>query len=321
MLFRYLAFSLFPFAFSLGITGAIAQGYPVKPVRILVGFAGGSELMARMVAQQLSPALGQQVYVEPRMGAAGNIAFDAVAKSAPDGYTLLMGAVPLLTNPLIYPKVNYEPMRDFTPIVLLSTIPNGLFLHPTVPAKTLRELTQLARKAPGRIAYGSGGMGSANHIAAALLESLAKVKFTHVPYKTASLGLVGAMSGDVDMVITVVSSGVSYVKDGRMRGIVVMDARRSQSLPDMPTSAEAGMPELRAVNWYALMAPAGTPRAIVERLHAESVKVMSPPDVQSRLRAMGGEPEARTPGETLEFMRGEYARWSKVVRDAGIKGE
>jgi len=310
-----------PFAFCLGITSAIAQGYPVKPIRILVGFAGGSELTARMIAQLLSPALGQQVYVEPRMGAAGNIAFDAAAKSAADGYTLLMGAVPLLTNQLIYPKVTYDPIRDFTPIVLLQTIPNGLFLHPSVPAKTLKELVQLARKAPGKIAYGSGGMGSANHIAAAFLESLAQVKFTHVPYKTASLGLVGAMSGDVDMVITVVSSGVSYVKDGRMRGIVVMDAKRSQSLPDMPTSGEAGMPGLLAVNWYALMAPAGTPRAIVERLHAESVKVMSPPDVQSRMRAMGGEPEARTPDQTAAFLRGEYARWGKVIREAGIKGE
>jgi tripartite-type tricarboxylate transporter receptor subunit TctC len=298
-----------------------AQNYPVKPVRILVGFAGGSELMARMVAQQLSPVLGQQVIVEPRMGAAGGIAFEAAARSAPDGYTLLMGAVPLLTNPLIYPKVNYEPMRDFTPIVLLSTIPNGLFLHPSVPAKTLRELTQLARKSPGKIAYGSGGVGSANHIAAAFLESLAKVKFTHVPYKTASQGLVGAMSGDVDMVITVVSSGVSYVKDGRMRGIVVMDVKRSQSMPDVPTSAEAGMPELQAVNWYALMAPAGTPRAIVDRLHAESAKVMSPPEIQSRLRGMGGEPQARTPEQTAEFLRAEYARWGKVIRDAGIKSE
>lgn len=312
---------LAPIALCLGITSSGAQGYPVKPVRILVGFAGGSDLMARMVAQQLSPVLGQQVFVEARMGAGGNIAFDAAARSAPDGYTLLMGAVPLLTNQLIYRKVTYDPMRDFIPIVLLSTIPNGLFLHPSVPAKTLRELTQIARTTPGRIAYGSGGVGSANHIAAALLESLAKVTFTHVPYKTASLGLVGAMSGDVDMVITVVSSGASYAKDGRMRGIVVMDAKRSQSLPDMPTSAEAGMPELQAVNWYALMAPAGTPRAIIERLHAESVKVMSPPDVQARLRAMGGEPEARTPDQTAAFLRGEYARWAKVIKDAGIKAE
>jgi tripartite-type tricarboxylate transporter receptor subunit TctC len=306
---------------ALASASAVAQQYPVKPVRILVGFAGGSELMARMVAAQLSPVLGQQVFVEPRMGAAGNIAFEAAAKSAPDGYTLVMGAVPLLTNHLIYAKVNFEPMRDFVPIVLLSTIPNGMFLHPTVPAKTLKELLQLARKAPGKIAYGSGGMGSANHIAAALIESVAKVKFTHVPYKTASLGLIGAMSGDVDMVITVVSSGVSYVKDGRMRGIVVMDTRRSQSMPDVPTSAEAGMPELLAVNWYALMAPAGTPRAIVERLHAESVKVMSPPDVQAKLRAMGGEPASLTQPQIADFLRGEHARWGKVVREAGIKAE
>ncbi len=314
-------FCLMSFGLCHGITSAGAQVYPVKPVRILVGFAGGSDLMARMVAQQLFPVLGQQVVVDARMGAAGNIAFDAAARSAPDGYTLLMGAVPLLTNQLIYPKVTYDPMRDFVPIVLLSTIPNALFLHPSVPAKTLRELTQIARKTPGRIAYGSGGVGSANHIAAALLESVAKVKFTHVPYKTASLGLVGAMSGDVDMVITVVSSGVSYAKDGRMRGIVVMDAKRSQSMPDMATSAEAGMPELQAVNWYALMAPTGTPRAIIERLHAETVKVMSPPDVQSRLRAMGGEPEARTPDQTAAFLRGEYARWGKVVKEASIKAE
>lgn len=304
-----------------GITGASAQAYPVKPVRILVGFAGGSELMARVVAQQLSPALGQQVIVEARLGAGGNIAFDAAARSAPDGHTLLMGAVPLLTNQLIYRKVTYDPMRDFVPISLLSTIPNGLFLHPSVPAKTLRELTQLARSSPGKIAYGSGGMGSANHIAATFLESLAKVKFTHIPYKTASLGFVGAMSGEVDMVITVVSSGVSYVKDGRMRGIVVMDSKRSVSLPDLPTSAEAGMPELLAVNWYALMAPTGTPRAIIERLHTDTARVMSPAEVQSRLRAIGGEPETRTPEQTAEFLRGEYARWGKVVKDAGIKSE
>ncbi len=318
---REMACSVFAILAIAWSTALGAQNYPVKPVRILVGFAGGSELTARMVAQQLSPALGQQVIVEPRMGAAGGIAFEAAARSAPDGYTLLMGAVPLLTNPLIYAKVNYDPVRDFTPVVLLQTIPNGLFLHPTVPAKSLKELVALARKSPGKIAYGSGGVGSANHIAAGLLESLAKVKFTHVPYKTASQGLVGAMSGDVDMVITVVSSGVSYVKEGRMRGIVVMDTRRAQSLPDMPTSVEAGMPELQAVNWYALMAPAGTPRAIIERLHAESVKVMSPPEIQSRMRALGGEPETRSPDQTAAFLRGEYARWGKVVKDAGIKAE
>jgi tripartite-type tricarboxylate transporter receptor subunit TctC len=304
-----------------GAQNVHAQAYPVKPIRLLVGFAGGSELSARFTAQLLSPVLGQQVVVEPRLGAAGNIAFDAAAKSAPDGYTLLMGAVPLLTNPLLYAKTNYDPMRDFTPVTLLQTIPNMLFLHPSVPAKTLKDLVAISRKTPGKIAYGSGGVGSANHIAVEFLQSLAKVKFTHVPYKTASAGFVGAMSGDVDMVVSVVPSGAGYVREGRMRGIVVMDVKRSVSLPDVPTSAESGMPELVAVNWYALMAPANTPKAIIDRLNAETVKVMSPADVQAKMRALGGEPETRTPEQTLEFLRNEYAKWSKVIKAAGIKAE
>jgi tripartite-type tricarboxylate transporter receptor subunit TctC len=167
----------------------------------------------------------------------------------------------------------------------------------------------------------SGGVGSANHIAVELLQSVAKVKFTHVPYKTASAGFVGAMSGDVDMVVSVVSSGVSHVNAGRMRAIVVMDVKRSPSLPDVPTSSESGMPELVAVNWYALMAPAGTPRPILDRLHTETVKVMSPPDVQSKVRSLGGDPDIRSPEQTMEFLRVEYAKWSKVVKAAGIKLE
>jgi len=321
MLLRYLAFSLFPFAFSLGITGAIAQGYPAKPVRIIAGFAGGSDLMARMVAQQLTPALGQQVYVEPRLGAAGNIGFEAAARSAPDGYTLLMGAVPLLSNPFVYRKVGFDPMRDFVPIAMVSTIPNGLVVHPSVPAKSLRELVQLARAHPGRIAYGSGGVGSANHLAFELLQGSAKIKFTHVPYKSASFGLVGAMSGDVDMVIIVVTSAASYVKDGRMRGLAVFDTKRAASMPEVPTSVEAGFPQIQAVNWYGLLAPAGTPRPIIERLHAECVKLMAVPETRERLRAQGGDPDSRSPEQFAEFMRAEHARWGKVIRDAGIKFE
>jgi len=304
-----------------GAQQAQAQAYPAKPVRIIAGFTGGSELMARMVAQQLTPALGQQVYVEPRLGAAGNIGFEAAARSAPDGYTLLMGAVPLLTNPFTYRKVGYDPMRDFVPIAMVSTIPNGLVVHPSVPAKSLGELVQLARAHPGKIAYGSGGVGSANHLAAELLQGAARIKFTHVPYKSASFGLVGAMSGDVDMVIIVVTSAAAYVKDGRMRGLAVLDSKRAVSMPDVPTSVEAGFPQLLAVNWYGLLAPAGTPRPIVERLHMELVKVMAAPEVRERLRAMGGEPDSRAPEQFAEFMRAEHARWGKVIRDAGIQPE
>jgi len=316
-------FRLSTFAFLLCAIAdlAIAQAYPAKPIRIVTGFAGGSDLMARLMAQHLTPLLGQQVYVEPRLGAAGSIGFETVARAAPDGYTLLQGAVPLLTNPFIQAKVNFDPMRDFAPIALLSTIPNGLFVHPTVPAKSLKELIALARKSPGKIAYGSGGVGSANHLAGEFLQSLAKVKFTHVPYKSATLGIAGAMSGDVDMVITVVSSGVAYVKDGRMRGLAVLDDKRSESMPEVPTAAEQGYKDLKAVNWYALLAPAGTPPPVIERLHAASIKVITNPDIQSRLRSMGGEPATLSPQQTTAFLKAEYERWGRVIREAGIKAE
>jgi tripartite-type tricarboxylate transporter receptor subunit TctC len=302
-------------------TASGAQNYPVKPVRIITGFTGGSELTARMVAQQLTPALGQQVLVDVRLGAAGNIGFEAAARAAPDGYTLLMGAVPLLTNQFMYPKVGYDPMRDFVPIAMISTIPNGLVIHPSVPAKSLRELVQLARAHPGKINYGSGGVGSANHLAVELLQGTSKARFTHVPYKSAGFGLVGAMTGDVDMVVIVVASAAPYVKDGRMRGLAVFDTKRSASMPEVPTSVEAGFPQIQAVNWYGLLAPAGTPRPIIERLHAESVKVMAEPKTREMLRAQGGEPDSRPPGEFAEFMRAEQARWGKVIREAKIKAE
>lgn len=306
---------------ALIVPTAVAQGYPVKPVRIILPFAGGTDLVGRMLAAKLSPALGQQVLPEPRVGATGNIGYVAAAKAPPDGYTLLMGAVPVLTNPHLNPKVGFDPLRDFAPIALLATIPNVVVVHPSVPAKTLRELTTLARRHPGSIAYGSGGVGSANHLAAEFLQSLAKVRFVHVPYKSATFGIAGAMSGEVDMVILVVSSAVSYVKAGKMRALVVLDVKRVDSMPEVPTSAEAGMPQLIAVNWYALLAPANTPRPVIERLNAESVKAMSAPDTRERLHAMGGEPGPGTPEQTAAFLRAEYERWGKVIREAGIKAE
>jgi len=297
---------------------AQAQAYPAKAVKIVTGFAGGSDLMARLMAQHLSPLLGQQFYVEQRLGAAGSIGFEYAARQPADGYTLLLGAITLVTNPFVQPKVKFDPVRDFAPIALLSKIPNGLFVHPSVPAKSLKELIALARRNPGKIAYGSGGVGSANHLASEFLQSAAKIRFTHVPYKSATLGIVGALSGDVDMVITVVSSGVSYVKSGRMRGLAVFDSKRSQALPDMPTTGEQGYPQLKAINWYALLAPAGTPKPIVDRLHGAAIQVMSNPEIQKRLRAMGGEPDRGTPEETAAFIRDEYARWEKVIRAANI---
>ena len=300
---------------------AHAQNYPAKTIRLLLPFAGGTDVVGRLIALKLSPALGQQVVPDPRLGAGGNIAHEAAARAAPDGYTLLMAAPPVLINPLLNPKVAFDPLRDFAPIALVGSIPNMLVVHPSVPAKSLAELTQLARSRPGKLTYGSGGVGSVNQLAAELMKSLTKTNIVHVPYKSATIALVGAMSGEVDVVIVAVSSVVPYAKEGRMRALAVLDAKRVGSLPEVPTTAEAGLPQLVAVNWYMLLAPAATPRAIIERLNAETVKATLAPDTRERLAAMGGEPAAGTPEQTAEFLRKEYERWGKVIRDGGIKSE
>jgi len=300
---------------------AQAQNYPAKPVRLILPFAGGTDTVGRLVATKLSAALGQQVVPEPRVGATGNIGYVAAAKSPADGYTLLMGAVPVLTNPHLNPKVGFDGIRDFAPVALLATIPNVVIVHPSVPAKNMRELIALSRNAPGKIAYGSGGFGSANHLAAELMQSFSRIRFTHVPYKSATLGIAGALSGEVDMVIVVISSAVSYVNTGKMRALVILDNKRNVSIPEVQTSKEAGLPGLVAVNWYAILAPTGTPRAIIDRLNAESVTAMSTPDMREKFAALGGDIATGTPEQTGEFLRAENERWGKVIREANIKAE
>ena len=312
---------LLPVFAMLFTVNALAQNYPSKPIRLILPFAGGTETVGRLVAGKLSPALGQQVVPEPRLGATGNIGYVAAAKSPADGYTLLIGAVPLLTNPHLNPKSGFDPIRDFAPVALLATIPNVVIVHPSVPAKNMRELITIARSKPGKIAYGSGGFGSANHLAAELMQSFSKIRFTHVPYKSATLGIAGALSGDVDMVIVVISSAVPFVQSGRMRALAILDNKRNTSIPDVQTSKEAGIPGLIAINWYTIMTPAGTPRAIIDRLNTESVKAMSAPDMRERFAAMGGDIATGTPEQTGEFLRAENERWGKVIREANIKAE
>jgi tripartite-type tricarboxylate transporter receptor subunit TctC len=299
----------------------VAQNYPAKPIRLLLPFAGGTDVVGRLIALKLSPALGQQVVPDPRLGAGGNIAHDAVAKAAPDGYTLLMAAPPVVINPLLNPKAGFDPLRDFVAVALLGSIPNVLTVHPSVPAKTLRDLIQIAKKQPGKLTYGSGGVGSVNQLAAELMKSLTQTNILHVPYKSATVALVGAMSGEVDVVIVASSSVVPYAKENRIRPLAILDSKRVGSLPQVPTTAEAGLPQLVAVNWYMLLAPAATPRAIVERLNAEAVKAMAQSDTRERLAAMGGEPATANLEQAAEFLRAEYERWGRVIRDGGIKAE
>jgi tripartite-type tricarboxylate transporter receptor subunit TctC len=300
---------------------ARAQAYPIKPIRIILPYLGGTDFVGRWLGSRLTPALGQQVIVDPRPGAGGNIGHEAVAKAAPDGYTLMLASTPFVLNPILNSKSTYDLTRDFAPIELVATLPNVLAVHPSVPARSLRELVQLARSNPGKLAYGSGTVGSTSHLAGELLKSLSKADILLVPYKGASFALVGAMSGEVDVVIPAASAVEPYVKSNRMRVLAVLDGKRLASMPDVPTSAEAGMPQLLIVNWYVLTAPAATPRAIVERLNAEVVKVMQTPETRAYLAGIGGEPISSTPEEAAAFLRAEYERWSRVIRAAGIKAE
>jgi tripartite-type tricarboxylate transporter receptor subunit TctC len=311
---------VFAAALALASSLAAAQAYPSKPVRVILPFAGGTDAVARLLAQKLSPALGQQVLPDPHLGAGGNIAHLAAARAAPDGYTLLMAAPPLVINPNLNPKAGFDPLRDFAPIALLTAIPNVLVVHPKVSAATLAQLIEAARAAPGKLTYGSGGVGSANHLAAELLKSAARIDILHVPYKSATIALTGLLGGEVDIVIVAASSAAPYVKDKRLRALAVLDAKRSSAMPEVPTSAEAGTP-LVAVNWYILLAPAGTPRAIVARLNAESVKAMAAPDIRERLAGLGGEPLSGSPEDVAVFLRKEYEQWGRVIREAGIKAE
>lgn len=303
------------------VQGQGGGDFPNRPIRLVLPFAGGTDVVARLLAQRLSVSLGQQVLPDQRLGAGGNIAHEAVAKAAPDGYTLLMAAPPVVLNPLLNPKVGFDPVRDFTAVAVVAAIPSVLVVHPLVPAKSIKELVALARRNPDKLSYGSGGVGSTPHLASELLKSLAGVKMLHVPYKSATIALTGAMVGEVDVVVVASSSAAPYVKNGRLRALAVLDGRRVGSMPEVPTAAEAGFPQLLAVNWYAVLAPRDTPPAIVERLNVESVKAMNAPETRERLVGIGGEAMSTTPAQAAAFIRDEMVRWGKVIRDAGVKAE
>lgn len=307
---------------SAAVPSTLAQSYPQKTIRIMLPFAtGATDIVTRWLATKLTPVLGQAVVPEPRTGAGGNIAHEATAKSPPDGYTLLVTGPPMVFNPLLNPKVGYDPLNDFVSIALLATVPNVVVVHPSVPAKTLGELVKLARARPGKLSYASGGVGSSPHLAAELLKSLSRTNILHVPYKGGTLGLVDMMRGEIDMAVLAAPGVTQHVKDGKIRALAVLNVKRLETLPQVPTSAEAGMPELIAVNWYILFAPAGTPREIVQRLNAEASKIMLTTETRERFAAAGGEPTSGTLEQTAEFLRTEYARWGKVISSAGIRGQ
>ena len=322
---KYSAVRFSAIALSFSMTAAAnAAAYPDKPIRMLVGFAagGGTDTTARAIGQPLSEALGQQVIVDNRPGAAGNIAADITAHSVPDGYTILMGTIAALAiNPSLYQKLPFDPIKDFEPISLAVSSMNVLVVHPSVAAKNVKELIALAKAQAGKLTYGSSGVGGAGHLAGVLFDQLAGTKMIHVPYKGGAPAIIALVSGEVNMVFATAETAVPQVKAGKIRALGVTTAKRSALLPDLPTIAEGGLPGYEANNWYGLLAPAKTPAAIVERLNREVVKVLNMPNVKEQLFRSGLDASPSTPKEFGAYIKSEMAKWSKVVKASGAKAE
>jgi tripartite-type tricarboxylate transporter receptor subunit TctC len=305
------------------MTVAIAQTYPAKPVRVLVGFAagGGTDTAARMVAQKLSESFGQPVVVENRAGSGGIIATDLVAKAPPDGYTLLMMAAADSIQPAMRIKMPYELPKDFSPISLVVTGAFVLVIHPSVPAKNVKELIAIARSRPGQLNYATSGIGSSAHLAAELMNSLAKVKTIHVPYKGVSQGVVGVASGEADMIFASVTAAQALIDAGRLRPIAVSTAKRSALMPNMPTLNESGVPGYDRTGWYGMMGPAGLSRDVLMKLNAGIVKAVNTPEMKAAFFKQGLEAETNSPEQFTQMIRREVEQNISLARNAGIKPE
>ena len=302
---------------------ASAQTYPSKPLRWVVGIAagGGTDITTRLVAQRLSELMGQQVVVDNRTGASGNIGAEIVARSAPDGYTLLTSLASYAPNHAIVERVPFDLVRDFVHVTQLTTQSYILLVHPSIPATTVKELAALARKAPKPFAYGSSGIATLQHMAGVLLSSMAGFEATHVPYKGGALALNDIVSGRLQFFFGVMLSSMPHIKSGRLHAIAVSSTRRAQIFPDVPTIAESGYPAYVVDNWYGVAVPAKTPPAIVKTLHGEIVRALRSPAVEQRLRADGSEPGGNSPAEVSAIVRNDLERWRKIVKEAGIKAE
>jgi len=299
------------------------QPYPVRPIRLVVPSSpgGGTDITARIMAPKLGEYLGQQVVVENRPGAGTMIGGEAVARSAPDGYTLLMGISTLAINPAMYRKMPYDALKDFAPISQAVSLPNILVTHPSLPVKTVKELIAFGKARPGQINFASAGVGTNPHLSMELFLSMAGVKMIHVPYKGSGQGVIDLIAGHVSVMTPSILTGLPHIKAGRLRGLGVTSARRAAGAPEIPTIAEAGVPGYEAVQWFGILAPAGTPRAIIERVNREAVRVLQTPDVRERLVADGADPVGSSPDEFGAFIRAETVKWAKVAREVGIRPE
>jgi len=308
-------------ALALLSAGAAAADFPAKPVRLILGFppGGATDLVARAMQPRMSAGLGQQLVIDNRPGANGIISCELTARADPDGHTLLFGHIGSLVISPVIQKVPYDPVKDFAPVGQVVQLQNILITHPTLAARSMKEFIALAKAKPGQINYASSGIGSPGHLAAVLLESMAKIQITHVPYKGGGPAITDLLAGHVPAFFAVISTGVPHVQAGKIRGIAVTGNRRAEAVPDVPTIAESGVTGYAATNWYGLLAPAKTPPAIIDRINREMTAALRAPEVVEGLKSRGIDSAPNSPAEFSAFIRAEAVKWRPVVMQSGIK--
>lgn len=300
---------------------ALAQSYPTGPVRIIVPFpaGGGVDTTGRLVAQKLTEALGKQFVIDNRPGANGMIGSELAAKSPKDGYTLLVNGANFVTTPSLFSKVTYDPIREFDPVSLIALAPNVLVVHPSLPAKSVKELAALARARPGQVNFAGSGSGSTPHLAAELFNTMANVKMVHVPYRGTGPAIVGLMSGEVSVMFMPTTNAVQLVRSGKLRALAVTSRARLAALPELPTVAESGLKGYESSQWYGLLAPAGTPADVLNLLNAHAAKIMHNPDMKQRMTDSGGVAVGSTREEFAAFLKEEFTKWARVIKQSGAR--
>jgi tripartite-type tricarboxylate transporter receptor subunit TctC len=311
------------FGYLLAASPVVAQAYPSKSIRLILPFppGGPTDIVGRLTGQKLAEQVGQSVIPDSRPGASGNVGLELASKSPPDGYTIVLSSPVISLSPHLYTKLNYDPLKDLAPIALIGAVRNVLVVHPAVPARNVKDLVQLARKNPGKLNYGSGGMGTTTHLAPELLKLTEKLDIVHVPYKGSGVALIGLASGQVDLEVLAVPAAVGQIQAGRVRALAVLAPKRAVQLPNVPTAREQGYENIDISVWYGILAPAATPRDLINRLNAELNKVIAAPDMKEKMAANGVEPLGGTPEQFRDYIRSESVRFGRVIKEAGIKGE
>lgn len=297
-----------------------AQGYPSKPIRLIVPFTpgGGTDILARVIGQKLTESMGQQVIVDNRAGAGGNIGAELAAKASPDGHTILMVSASYTVNAGLY-KLAFDPVRDLAPVTQVASVPFVLVAHPAVPASNVKELIALARSKPGQLNYASSGNGSAPHLAGELLTMMTHTTMVHVPYKGGAPAVADVIGGQVQLLFSTVIQGLPHIKSGRLKPLAVGSPKRSSALPEVPTIAESGVPGYDVTNWFGVLAPGAIPRQIIKRLNQEIVQHLQNADLRARLAAEGAEPVGSSPGELERIIRGDIEKYARIIKAAGIR--